>query len=120
MLWNVSKRAASASARRAAVSSSPRGCEPSRTPDTAPPAPGLPNVVSDAASPVWRKSFVALFTLVAIAVSLGLRLTSWRIWGITADEFPLLAAIVLGGGPLVLELLRKLLRREFGSDLLAG
>jgi hypothetical protein len=32
----------------------------------------------------------------------------------------LVLALALGGVPLVLELLLKLLRREFGSDLLAG
>lgn len=35
-------------------------------------------------------------------------------------EFPLVAAILVGGTPLVIELLVKLLRGEFGSDLLAG
>jgi heavy metal translocating P-type ATPase len=33
---------------------------------------------------------------------------------------PLLAALVFGGAPLVFDLTRNLLRREFGSDLLAG
>jgi heavy metal translocating P-type ATPase len=33
---------------------------------------------------------------------------------------PLLATLVLGGLPLLYELLRKLLKREFGSDLLGG
>ena len=33
---------------------------------------------------------------------------------------PLLAALILGGTPLVLILLGKLIRRQFGSDLLAG
>lgn len=35
-------------------------------------------------------------------------------------QTPLLAALLLGGVPLVWDLLIKLLRREFGSDLLAG
>lgn len=35
-------------------------------------------------------------------------------------QIPLLATLVLGGLPLVYDLLRKLLRREFGSDLLGG
>jgi heavy metal translocating P-type ATPase len=35
-------------------------------------------------------------------------------------QMPLLAVLVLGGIPLVYDLLKKLLRREFGSDLLAG
>jgi heavy metal translocating P-type ATPase len=37
-----------------------------------------------------------------------------------AAEIPLQVALVIGGVPLVLELLVKLLRREFGSDLVAG
>ncbi|HEX6791530.1 MAG TPA: heavy metal translocating P-type ATPase [Candidatus Krumholzibacteria bacterium] len=40
--------------------------------------------------------------------------------GIPAHQVPLIAALVLGGIPLVLELARNLLRREFSSDLLAG
>src|SRR6185369_169926 len=36
------------------------------------------------------------------------------------DQLPLLATLLFGGVPLVIELLLKLLRREFGSDLLAG
>lgn len=35
-------------------------------------------------------------------------------------EIPLLAALALAGVPLVVDLARKLARREFGSDLLAG
>ena len=36
------------------------------------------------------------------------------------SELPLVATLVFGGIPLVLALLAKVLRREFGSDLLAG
>jgi len=36
------------------------------------------------------------------------------------SKIPLLVTLGLGGTPLVYELLRKTLRREFGSDLLAG
>src|SRR6185295_13028933 len=35
-------------------------------------------------------------------------------------EFPLVATLALGGLPLLYDLLRKLLKREFGSDLLGG
>lgn len=37
-----------------------------------------------------------------------------------ASQVPLLAALILGGIPIVWELAGKALRREFGSDLLAG
>ena len=36
------------------------------------------------------------------------------------SQLPLLIALGLGGAPLVYELVKKLLRRDFGSDLLAG
>jgi heavy metal translocating P-type ATPase len=42
------------------------------------------------------------------------------VFGIAAADLPLVLALVLGGTPLVLGLLIKLFRREFGSDLLAG
>ena len=35
-------------------------------------------------------------------------------------RLPLLAAFAVGGLPLLYDLLRKLLKREFGSDLLGG
>ena len=38
----------------------------------------------------------------------------------TKADLPLLATITLGGAPLLYDLLRKFLRREFGSDLLGG
>jgi heavy metal translocating P-type ATPase len=38
----------------------------------------------------------------------------------TTYQIPLLATLVLGGVPLLHDLLRKLLKREFGSDLLGG
>jgi cation transport ATPase len=69
---------------------------------------------------IWsrRTSLIASLAIAAILLHLILRL------GLRTDpgraEIPLLAALALGGAPLVYELLRKLLRREFGSDLLAG
>jgi heavy metal translocating P-type ATPase len=60
---------------------------------------------------------------VAIVLHLCLRLLlepSHTVLGLPLHELPLIAALVFGGIPLVLELLVKLLRREFGSDLLAG
>jgi len=69
---------------------------------------------------IWhRKSLViAIFSVLAILVHLILR------FGFQVSPFacriPLLATLVLGGVPLVVELFLKLLRREFGSDLLGG
>src|SRR6476659_7795873 len=65
-----------------------------------------------------RTSVIALFAATAILVHLVLRFslrTTSEIY-----QIPLLATLVFGGIPLVYELARNLLRREFGSDLLAG
>ena len=67
---------------------------------------------------IWsrRTSVIASFAVAAILLYLILR------FGVHMHqaEIPLLATLALGGTPLVYELLRKLFRREFGSDLLAG
>ncbi len=61
---------------------------------------------------------IAILTLVAIATHLVLRFGTD--YGELVSRFPLYVALVLGGCPLVVDLLVKLFRREFGSDLLAG
>jgi len=65
-----------------------------------------------------RASVIAVVALIGIAAHLGLR------WGPDdwhrAELIPLYAVLALGGVPLVLSLALKLVRREFGSDLLAG
>jgi heavy metal translocating P-type ATPase len=65
-----------------------------------------------------KETLIAGFTLVAIALHIVLRYTVH--FPSFASNLPLFAALVLGGAPLVWELFQKLLRREFGSDLLAG
>jgi heavy metal translocating P-type ATPase len=65
-----------------------------------------------------RTSVIALFAAMAILVHLVLRFSLRTTPGIY--QIPLLATLVFGGIPLVYELARNLLRREFGSDLLAG
>jgi heavy metal translocating P-type ATPase len=67
---------------------------------------------------ISKETLIAAFTLVAIALHVSLsyvfqfpRLTS---------NLPLFVALLLGGIPMVWELLKKLWNREFGSDLLAG
>ncbi len=65
-----------------------------------------------------REAYIAIFTISAILLHLVLRYgahTSTRI-----SLIPLYAALLLGGAPLVLDLGRRLIKREFGSDLLAG
>src|ERR1700693_1677837 len=69
---------------------------------------------------VWRRktSVIALFSVAAIILHLILRFGFRTSPGLF--QIPLLAVLVFGGVPLVYELLRKLLKREFGSDLLGG
>ncbi len=62
-----------------------------------------------------RHLVIAVLAIVAIVAHLLMR---WLDLG--DPRYPLYGALVLGGGPLVIELLHALLRREFGSDLLAG
>ncbi len=63
-------------------------------------------------------------TYIALLASLGVSwyLTARYILHIPAKEsqWPLVAILVVGGGPLIFDLLRKMAVAEFGSDLLAG
>jgi heavy metal translocating P-type ATPase len=65
-----------------------------------------------------KETYIAGFTLLAIALHLGLRYGSDL--PERASQWPLFAALVIGGVPLVYELAGKFFKREFGSDLLAG
>ena len=71
-----------------------------------------------------KNAVIAIFALSGIFVHLGLRYgihpQSSKWMGQDPQTWPLLLTLLLGGLPLVLELLIKLLQREFGSDLLAG
>jgi heavy metal translocating P-type ATPase len=70
-----------------------------------------------------RPAVIAVFALTAIVVHLVLRFTGGEspvLLGLTFQDLPLIAALLFGGGPLVLVLVVKLFRREFGADLLAG
>jgi heavy metal translocating P-type ATPase len=65
-----------------------------------------------------RETLIALFTVVMIGMHLALR------FGTDSTEAvlnaPLWCIFAFGGVPLVWDLLLKVVRREFGSDLLAG
>ena len=65
-----------------------------------------------------RTSVIAVFAAAAILAHLVLRFVL-RAYPVIY-QLPLLATLAFGGVPLVYELSRNLLRREFGSDLLAG
>lgn len=66
----------------------------------------------------YSSGIIAILSLFAIVLYLIFRFAT------TADEtttnLPLHIALLLGGGPLVIELSIKMIKREFGSDLLAG
>lgn len=83
-----------------------------------PPAP--PDLPWNALSALWRRkaTFIAVFSIPAILLHLTLRFGFHTTKG--AYQIPLLFTLVLGGLPLLYDLLRKLLKREFGSDLLGG
>jgi heavy metal translocating P-type ATPase len=69
---------------------------------------------------LWQRksTVIAAFSIVAIIAYLWLR------FGLHATsqtcQIPLLATLILGGLPMLYDLLRKLLKLEFGSDLLGG
>jgi heavy metal translocating P-type ATPase len=94
------------------------GPEKVATPKPTPEPPPAPPWYSP--SSLWHRktTIIAAFSILAILVHLVLR------FGLRATpgtyQIPLLATLVLGGLPLLYDLLRKLLKREFGSDLLGG
>ena len=65
-----------------------------------------------------KDAIIALLALLAIVVYLVLRFAI----GVSPQvaNAPLLAALALGGVPLIVELLVRIWHKEFGSDLLAG
>jgi len=71
-----------------------------------------------------RQLVIAIGAIVGIVAHLvlrfGVRATSEISAGLSWADLPLLGTLALGGAPLVLNLLWKLIRLEFGSDLLAG
>src|ERR1700693_2013948 len=74
----------------------------------------------DSPSNLWqrRTTVIAAFSIAALLSHLVLRFGLHTTPGIY--QIPLVATLVLGGLPLLYDLLRKLLKREFGSDLLGG
>lgn len=73
--------------------------------------------------PQQRKTLlIAVFALICIAVHLAMRwtVTSPMIAGQPPANWPLILGLVIGGVPLVWDLLKQAFAGEFGSDLLAG
>ncbi|MEZ6106846.1 MAG: heavy metal translocating P-type ATPase [Pirellulaceae bacterium] len=67
---------------------------------------------------VLRESWIALLAIAGIVIHLALG--GWTDSPSPHADWPLFVALALGGSPLLWELLVKLFKRDFGSDLLAG
>lgn len=68
----------------------------------------------------WRNRMVVITVLSVLGIATHLLLRFAFRWEESRYQIPLWCVLALGGVPLVAELARKLFRREFGSDLLAG
>lgn len=67
----------------------------------------------------WHLALLTL-CLIAIAMHFALRWAGLlHVVGMVAADIPLLSVIAIGGIPLALQILRKLLHGDFGADLLA-
>ena len=69
-----------------------------------------------------RTLIIAVFALACIVLHLSLRwtITAPILAGLSPAAWPLIVGLILGGGPLVWDLLKQAFAWEFGSDLLAG
>ena len=97
------------------------GRSPGPQGDRATPKPAQPQ--ARAVGPSRKQTIIAIFTLALIGLHIVLRfgwVSETKVYGLPLPQLPLIAALVFGGVPLVLDLLTRLLHREFGSDLLAG
>ena len=84
-----------------------------------------PKTAESILSVLWRRksTVIAVIAILAIATHLLMRFgfgTTSRIYQIPLYQIPLILALAVGGIPLVYDLLRKLFKKEFGSDLLGG
>ena len=69
---------------------------------------------------LWHRKSTVIAVLCVLAILVHLMLRFAFQVSPSAYQLPLLATLVLGGIPLLYELFLKLLKREFGSDLLGG
>jgi heavy metal translocating P-type ATPase len=65
-----------------------------------------------------KSTLIAAGTAALLVFHLVLRFLTHA--GTSVQQAPLLAALALGGLPLLVELVQKIFRRDYGSDLLAG
>src|SRR5690348_12663178 len=76
-----------------------------------------------AEGPSPKQTIIAAFAIAAIVLHLVLRYgvgLSTPILGLPIYQLPLVTALLFGGIPLIVDLLTKVLRGEFGTDMLAG
>ena len=98
------------------MNATPEGNGATPTPAITPPA--SPGWYSPAVLWQRKSTIIAALSLVGIATHLLFRFGLHSPENIT--RIPLLATLVIGGLPMLYELLGKLRKREFGSDLLGG
>ncbi len=79
----------------------------------------LPTAASwNGVQPYSQATYIAIFSAASILLYLVLRYAARAPVSVTL--LPLYATLIVGGTPLILVLVRKMVAREFGSDLLAG
>ena len=67
----------------------------------------------------WSKEvYIAFLALLGISAHLIARFGLHA--SVSQRNLPLIAVLIVGGAPLLFDLLRRMIHREFGSDLLAG
>src|SRR6187549_2697757 len=81
--------------------------------------PRLVDETEQSRSRPWlrKTTVIAALSVTAILAHLALR---FGFRATPTSQIPLLITLAIGGVPLLYDLLRKLLKREFGSDLLGG
>src|SRR5579864_2453292 len=89
---------------------------PKRPTRVAPAVPSQPT--ARLAGPQSFETYIALLAALGIGVHLGLRYLTH--FPSSIYLLPLYLTLIIGGIPLLITLVRKLITREFGSDLLAG
>src|SRR5579862_1015191 len=73
--------------------------------------------------PSPKQTIIAAFAIAAIVLHLVLRygmVLSTPILGLPPYQLPLVAVLLFGGIPLIIDLLIKMLHGQFGTDMLAG
>jgi heavy metal translocating P-type ATPase len=73
-----------------------------------------------ASTNIWNRKTTILAILSIIGILLHVILRFGLHLAPTLNSIPLLATLVIGGIPMIYDLLRKLSKREFGADLLGG